>query len=76
MTDPSVSQRFCSLEGFWPSGPDCPIVFCNVEGNEEDGSSHEKVHQDSKSNIKEAEKIVSLICFISEKLCLFFRFKL
>ena len=54
-----MSQRFCSLEQFWPNGPNCPIAFCDVEGKEEDGSSHDKVHQDSKSNQTEAEKIVS-----------------
>jgi len=48
------------LEGFWPNGKNCPIAFCDVEGKEEDGSSHDKVHQDSKSNQTEAEKIVSL----------------
>ena len=58
-----MSQRFCSLKKFWPNGPDCPIAFCDVEGKEEGGSSHHKVHQESKSNRMEAEKIVSyLIC--------------
>ena len=55
-----MTKKFCSLEKFWPNGPNCPIAFCDVEGEEEDGSSHEKVHQDSKSNKREAEKIVSL----------------
>jgi len=56
-----VSLKFCSLEGFWPNGSDFPIAFYHVEGKEEDGSSHDKVHQDSKSNRIEAEKIVRLI---------------
>ena len=58
-TDPSVSQQFCSVKRYWPSGPNCPIAFCDVEGKEEDGSSHHKVHQESKNNRMEAEKIVS-----------------
>ena len=37
VADPSVSQQFCKLEGFWPRGPDCPIVFCDVEGKEDRG---------------------------------------
>jgi len=59
-----VSLKFCSLKGFWPNGPDFPIAFYNVEGKEEDGSCYDKVHQDSKSNRNEAEKIVSLIAFM------------
>jgi len=60
VTDRSVLQQFCSLEEFWPRDPNRPIVFCDViEGKEEDNSSHDKVHQDSKSNRPEAVKIVS-----------------
>ena len=64
VTDPSVSQRFCSLKRFWPNGPNYPIAFCDVEGKEEDGSSQHKVHQESKSNRTEADKIVSCTCIL------------
>ncbi|XP_065917904.1 3'-5' exoribonuclease HELZ2-like isoform X2 [Dysidea avara] len=67
ITDRSVSQRFCSLKKFWPNGPDCPIAFCDVEGKEEGGSSHHKVHQESKSNRMEAEKIVEIIAMLKQK---------
>jgi len=53
-----VSQQFWMVKNFWPGGPNCPIAFCDVEGKEEGGSSHENVHQDSKHNRPEAEKIV------------------
>ena len=33
-------------------------TFCDVEGNEENGSSYHKVHQESNSNRMETEKIV------------------
>ena len=55
---PSVLQHFCALEGFWPSGPQCPIAFCDVVGKEKGDSSHHKVHQESKCNEAEANKIV------------------
>ena len=54
----TVSQQFWMVKNFWPGGPNCPIAFCDVEGKEEGGSSHENVHQDSKHNRPEAEKIV------------------
>ena len=54
----SVSQHFCSLEGFWPRGPKCPIAFCDIVGKEEGTSSHHKAHQESKCNRIEANKIV------------------
>ena len=59
ITDQSVSQQFCSLEGFWPNGPNCPIAFCDVEGKEEDGSIDHKVYRESKRNKIEADKTVS-----------------
>ncbi|XP_065917902.1 3'-5' exoribonuclease HELZ2-like isoform X2 [Dysidea avara] len=68
ITHPSVSRRFCSLEGFWPNdNKNCPIAFCDVEGKEEDGSSHHKVHQESKSNRTEAEKIAEIIVALKQK---------
>ena len=57
--DPSVLQHFCALEGFWPSGPHCPIAFCDIVGKEGGASSHHKAHQESKCNEAEANKIVS-----------------
>ena len=51
-------EHFCALEGFWPSGPHCPIVFCDIVGKEEGTSSHHKAHQESKCNRVEADKIV------------------
>ena len=58
-----MENQFCPVDGFWPNGPECPIVFCDVEGIEEGGSSDHKVHQESKSNRMEAEKIVrSSVC--------------
>jgi len=54
-----VSEKFCSLQGFWPNEPNCLIAFYDVEGKEEDGSSDYRVHQESKRNRTEAEKIVS-----------------
>jgi len=56
-TDSSVSLQFCSLEKFWPNNnKNCPIVFCDLEGKEED---YPKGYQESKSNRIEAEKVVS-----------------
>ena len=56
-----MKEQFCPIDGFWPNGPECPIVFCDVEGTEEGGSSDHKVHQESKSNKMEADKIVRLL---------------
>jgi len=60
-TDPSVKEKFFPIDNFWPSGPHCPIVFCDVEGKEGEGNSNHKVHQESKSNKIEAVKIVILL---------------
>ena len=37
---PSVVQQFCKLEGFWPMGPQYPIVFCDIEGVENRGKCY------------------------------------
>ena len=51
------------LDKFWPRGADLPILFCDVvgeEGRSETGRQGErKVGIESKSNRKEAEKVVS-----------------
>ena len=51
-------RYFCSLEGFWPAGPQWPIAFCDIVGKEEGASDHHKAHQESKCNKTEANKIV------------------
>ncbi|XP_065917898.1 3'-5' exoribonuclease HELZ2-like isoform X3 [Dysidea avara] len=65
-TDRSVAEQFCPIDGFWPNGPECPVVFCDVEGKEKEGSSDHKVHQESKSNKIEAEKIVEIIVALKQ----------
>ena len=52
-------RDFCSLEGFWPKGPHCPIAFCDTVGKEEEARSH---HKESKCNRIEADKIVIYMC--------------
>ncbi|XP_065918858.1 uncharacterized protein [Dysidea avara] len=68
ITDQSVSQQFCSLEGFWPNGPNCPIAFCDVEGKEEDGSIDHKVYRESKRNRIEADKTAEIIVALRKKI--------
>ena len=63
-TDGSVSRRRSGLNlgHFWPrqSGEEQPIVFCQVEGDEESGHfGNTKVDPHSIYNLREAEKIVS-----------------
>ena len=64
-TDSSVLRRRSGLRlgGFWPRGEDCPMVFCQVEGEEESGHigsrQSAKVDSQSKFNPTEAGKIVS-----------------
>lgn len=66
-TDRSVKERVCreTKLRFWPGpeGAECPILFVNVvgeEGQSETGRQGEKkVGIDSKSNLKEAKKVVS-----------------
>ena len=66
-TDPSVMRRRSgfNLAGFWPQGEGCPIVFCQVEGEEETGyigsKGNNKVDSQSKFNTTEAKKIVSKV---------------
>ena len=55
-------RHFCSLEGFWPRGPQCPIVFCDIVGKEEKAISHQ---QESKCNRIEANKIVTLMLCVT-----------
>ena len=64
-TDQSVERRHSglSLGGFWLRGEELPIVFCQVEGEEETGHigsrGNSKVNSQSKFNTTEAKKIVS-----------------
>lgn len=69
-TAPSVKDRVnpeTKLVGFWPQGPNLPIVFCNVvgeEGQSETGrQGQKKVGIDSKFNRTEAKKVVSYFEF-------------
>ena len=65
ITDESISRRHSglNLKHFWPRGEEWPIVFCQVEGEEESGHTGSKrsakVDSQSKYNPTEAEKIVS-----------------
>lgn len=56
------------MEGFWPEGPDLPIVFCDVIGEENEaviGSLGQKrVGIESKHNITEAKKVVSQLSIV------------
>ena len=66
-TDSSVKRRHVpwNLANFWPRyrGKEWPIVFCQVEGKEENGHigsrGNSKVDSQSKFNVTEAKKIVS-----------------
>ena len=64
-TDESVDRRRSGLDlaGFWPRGEQLPIVFCQVEGEENTGHigsrGNSKVDSQSKFNQREATKIVS-----------------
>ena len=65
-TDISVKRRNnreCQLDNFWPRGPNCPILFCDIVGSEgeRETTSREgrKVAIGSKSNRKDALKTVS-----------------
>ena len=55
------------LQSFWPShasqsGNTLPIAFCHVEGEEESSSiKTSQSNEQSKSNMKEVSKVVSLI---------------
>ena len=64
-TDKSVERRHSGLHlnSFWPRGEQKPMVFCQVEGEEDSGylglKGRTKVESQSKFNQKEAKKIVS-----------------
>lgn len=61
-TDVSVMRRgdVLKLNTFWPQGERCPMVFCQVAGEEDGGHiGRSKVDSQSKFNKTEAEKIVS-----------------
>ena len=64
-TDKSVERRYSGLHlnSFWPRGEEKPMVFCQVEGEENSGylgpKGRTKVESQSKFNQKEAKKIVS-----------------
>ena len=65
--DDSVQRREPlrkDMDNFWPQRNDCPIVFCNIVGKEEDYKAHKRVHSGrvdshSKCNHQEAMKVVS-----------------
>ena len=65
-TDICVKRRgdVLKLGRFWPQGESCPMVFCQVVGEEDDGhvglKGRAKVDSQSKFNKREAEKIVSI----------------
>ena len=59
---PTLDPR---LQSFWPalgSGKNVPMAFCHVEG-EEESSSIKTAHsnEQSKANMKEVRKVVSLM---------------
>ena len=63
-TDPSVERRAgLDLKGFWPQGERLPMVFCQMEGEEDSGhigsGGGANVESKSKFNKDEAKKIVS-----------------
>ena len=64
-TDESVEGRFTGLdlEDFWPQGERLPMVFCQMEGEEDSGhvgsGGGANVESKSKFNKDEAKKIVS-----------------
>ena len=67
MTAKSVIERKnpeTKLEGFWPRGQNCPIVFINLVGKEEEtkigSEGKKKIGTDSKFNTMEAKKAVSV----------------
>ena len=67
-TDDSVKMRTnpeIRLRGFWPQGPQRPILFCDTVGKEGEyktGSKGEKhIGIDSKFNFEEAQKVVSIL---------------
>ena len=52
------------MKEFWPRDPNCPIVFCNVVGEEEENKTHGEIERGqvdshSKYNRQEAEKVAS-----------------
>ena len=52
--------RDCRIERFWPRGPDHPLAFCDVVGQEGGATSgNKKSSLFSKSNAIEAAKVVS-----------------
>lgn len=64
----SRQEKEACLEGFWPAGSQCPIVFCDVIGEEtqeETGTiDGKRVGIESKHNITEAKKAVSEVFFL------------
>ena len=47
------------IVGFWPKGPDCPLVFCDVQGEESAGTfGSKRSGAFSKTNCIEADKVV------------------
>ena len=69
-TAESVNSRDCGPVKFWPSlrfnGKFLPIVFCHVEGEEQSTAiSSSQSNEDSKSNMKEVRKAVSIFTLSS-----------
>ena len=58
----------CVIENFWPKGPNCPLAFCDIIGQEGGAvSGNKKSSLFSKSNAAEADKVVSLKCIVTVK---------
>ena len=61
-----------ALQNFWPAGLRCPIVFCDMVGEEgetpglSEDEEDKKTEPSSKCNLEEAKKAVSCYvkCFI------------
>ena len=64
LTDPTTTNNFIRVHNFWPRGPDCPLVFCDIVGRE--GGAHsgnKKSSVFSKCNEDEANKVVCIVFF-------------
>lgn len=63
------------MANFWPNGPGCPILFCDVVGKEGDKDTgagrSRRVNPGSKFNEQEAKKAVSWILMLQDMPCVF-----
>lgn len=58
-TDSNITAGFIQIKKFWPQGRDCPLVFCDIEGQEGGAiSGNKRSSLLSKSNGDEAKKVV------------------